>query len=65
MLRHLSLLWTASELTFTTIHLDILFAECTDSLLRGDCHVATKLAIGEACRTFILRGDVCHGHVQL
>ena len=55
-LRHLSLIWTASELTFTTIHLDILFAECTDSLLRGDCHVATKLAIGEACRTFILRG---------
>ena len=51
-------------MTFTTIHLDILFAECTDSLLRGDCHVATKLAIGEACRTFILRGDVCHGRVQ-
>ena len=50
-------------MTFTTIHLDTLFAECTDSLLRGDCHVATKLAIGEACRIFILRGDVCHGHV--
>ena len=65
MRRHLSLIWTASEMTFTTIRLDILFAECTDSLLRGDCHVATKLAIGEACRTFILRGDVCHGHVQL
>ena len=52
----LLLIWTASVMTFTTIHLDILFAECTDYLLRGDCHVATKLATGEACRTFILRG---------
>jgi len=24
----------------------------------------TKLAVGEPCRTFVLRGDVCHGRVQ-
>ena len=60
--------WTSKVehiVAFTAIHLDILFAECTDSLLRGDGHVATKLAIGEACRTFILRGDVCHGLSRL
>ena len=34
-------IWTASEMTFITVHLviqelDILFTECTDSLLCGD-----------------------------
>ena len=54
--------WLSKTVRLVIPGLDILFT--SSFLTYGDWHVATKLAVGEPCRTFLLRGDICHGRVQ-